>query len=322
MKNLPTHIALNMTSACNMDCSYCYQDKLNSGNRMSNQVLDKVIEMINKTAINGRQFHVSFFGGEPTLAARSIHYFIDNANLDNVSGFSLTTNGTNTDVVNEVAKRGFELSNGRIKTSVLISNKDQRSPHEDISLDHVETGYRFIIAEDNMHEINAAMISELLASDFHGVDFRFDYYQDWSAVDQTEVNRIVELLATMAQTSQRLRYSVPRNHEPVVQKKCPAPHVSIDTNGDIMPCHRMFNSSRGAGRAVGNIVTGMDAALKGMLAFQEEVHFSNKCIGFDKNFGQNDDIYVLDLGTAQYEEKAEDLTPALAVAAEPTQECR
>lgn len=314
MKDLPTHIALNMTSACNMDCSYCYMDKLNSGKRMSNQVIDGVIEMINKTD-DGQRFQVSFFGGEPTLASRSIEYFIDNANLDKVEGFSLTTNGTNIDVVNHVARRGFEMSNGRILTKVLVSNKDVRAPHEELDLEVVANSYRYIVGVDTIDEVDEALVTELLESEFIQVDFRFDYYANWEEVDQTKVNRVVEMLRTFQNTTNRLKFQPPKIVEAKVGKKCPAPHMSIDTDGDIMPCHRMFNATRGIGMAVGNILEDMDGAVAKLAQFHTEVHFGTGCIGFTENFGQDSDIHVLNLGTLNYEDSGTKMTEGILEAA-------
>ena len=314
MKDLPTHIALNMTSACNMDCSYCYMDKLNSGKRMSNQVLDGVIEMINKTD-DSQRFQVSFFGGEPTLASRSIEYFIDNANLDKVEGFSLTTNGTNIDVVNHVARRGAEMSNGRIKTKVLVSNKDVRAPHQDLDLSVVDNSFRYIIGVDTIHEIDESLVTDLLESEFIQVDFRFDYYANWEDVDQVQVNRVIEMLRTFQNTTNRLKFQPPKILEARVGKKCPAPHMSIDTNGDLMPCHRMFNSTRGVGMAVGNILEDMNGAVAKLAQFHTEVHFSTGCVGFTENFGQDSDIHVLNLGTVEYEKQSEPMTDGHLVAA-------
>lgn len=319
MKKLPTHIALNMTSACNMSCSYCYMDKLNSGKRMTNDVIDSVIAMIDAT--EGQKFQVAFFGGEPTLASRSINYLIDNIDLSKVEGFSLTTNGTNVDVANQVAKRGFDMSNGRIKTNILTSNKNIRSPHEELNLDYIDNSYRYIVTAEAMDEITPELIAELLDSQFNQVDFRFDYYQNWSTVNQDELSRVIQLLDTMAQTSQRFRFSSPAGFTPKVNKKCPSPHVSIDTNGDIMPCHRMFNATRGIGKAVGNVVEDFEGAVANLASFHSETHFSAKCIGFDTNVGQVDNIHVLTLNAMSYSRQSESLTADLmAVAVE--RDCR
>jgi sulfatase maturation enzyme AslB (radical SAM superfamily) len=318
MKKLPTHIALNLTSACNMDCPYCYMDTLNSGKRMSNQVIDSVIKMMDAT--DGQRFQVAFFGGEPTLASRSMNYIIDNVDIDKVEGFSLTTNGTNIDVVNQVAKRGFEVSDGRIRTNVLFSNKAQRAPHEDLNLTHVFCSYRYIVTTEALDEITSELIYELLDSKFNQVDFRFDYYANWSTVDQAELGRVLELLTTVAQTTRRFNFLSPAGVTPKVMKKCPAPHVSIDTNGDLLPCHRMFNATRGIGKAVGNVVEDFEGACANLSSFHDETHFSSSCIGFNKNVGQDDNVYLLTLGAKTYHELAENLTPDLQVAAE--MQCR
>lgn len=303
MENLPVHIALNMTSACNMDCSYCYQDTLNSGKRMTNQVADAVIEMMNKT--QGQRFTVSFFGGEPTLASRTIEHFIEHVDIDKVENFSLTTNGTNIDVVNKIARMGYDKSNGRVLTKVLVSNKDQRTPHEELDLEVVANSYRYIISVDDVDNIDEKLVSELLESEFIQVDFRFDYYANWEEVGQERVERVIELLRTFQQTTNRLAFNPPKVFKPVYAKKCVAPHMSIDTDGSIMPCHRMFNSTRGIGQSVGNIVTEMESAVARLKAFHQEMHYSSACIGFNANIGQASNTYVLSLGTVEFEERSE-----------------
>ena len=297
MKNLPTHIALNMTSACNMDCSYCYQDKLNSGKRMSIEVVDQVVEMINQT--EGQMFDVSFFGGEPTLASRAIEHFICSADLARIESFSLTTNGTNIDVANRVARMGYELSNGRIMTKVMVSNKEVRAPHEDLDLEVISSSYRYIIGIEDLDILNESVVSELLESDFADVDFRFDYYVNWEDVEHSKVARIVEMLRNFQSMTNRVTFNPPKIFKPVLAKKCPAPHMSIDTNGDIMPCHRMFNATRGIGQAVGNIMVDMEQAVKSLASFHGETHVSSSCIGFNANFGQDSDTFVLSLGTTE-----------------------
>ena len=321
MKDLPTHIALNMTSACNMDCSYCYQDKLNSGKRMSTKVLDSLIEMLAATPEDQR-FRVSFFGGEPTLASRNIEYFIDKANLNKIEGFSLTTNGTNIEVVNRIARRGFEMSNGRIRTNVLFSNKDVLKLDENLDLSVVDNSYRYIIGVDTIAEVTPELITELLESEYTLVDFRFDYYANWDEADETQVNEVIELLETFGQVSNRIRFNLPKKFVKAVRKKCPLPHMSIDTDGSLMPCHRMFNSTRGIGMAVGNIVTNMTFAVNQLKAFHDTTHYSSACVGFSPNFGQDNNIHVISLGAAKYHERSEPMIEGLMVAVpEPGQQC-
>jgi len=270
---------------------------------MSNQVLDSVIEMLNKT--DGQRFRISFFGGEPTLASRGMEYFIDKVNIDKVEGFELTTNGTNIDVVNKIARMGFDKSGGRVTTGVLVSNKDQRTPHEELDLDVVDNSYRYIISVDDIDNVDEQLVSELLDSEFIRVDFRFDYYGNWEDIETSRVERVIELLRTFQQATTRLEFRPPKIFKPVFVKKCPSPHMSIDTNGDIMPCHRMFNSTRGIGQSVGNIVTEMEAAVARLQAFHQEMHYSSACIGFNANIGQTSDTYVLSLGTVEFEERSE-----------------
>ncbi|MCD4707260.1 MAG: SPASM domain-containing protein [Candidatus Sabulitectum sp.] len=67
--NLLDHITVIPTYDCNFCCDYCFESnrsKTNSGVRISNAVIDKIISIASST--RGSEFHITFFGGEPLLA--------------------------------------------------------------------------------------------------------------------------------------------------------------------------------------------------------------------------------------------------------------
>lgn len=61
------HLILMPTEQCNFRCVYCYEDfKLG---RMSPGVIDSIVNLVRRRAVDLRCFSVSWFGGEPLIAA-------------------------------------------------------------------------------------------------------------------------------------------------------------------------------------------------------------------------------------------------------------
>lgn len=89
-------IAITLTEACNLKCSYCYENH-KSSKKMSSDVLHKIIydEM---TADNGfDELEIDFFGGEPFLCfdlIKDAEEYIKNMNSSKKYILFATTNGT------------------------------------------------------------------------------------------------------------------------------------------------------------------------------------------------------------------------------------
>jgi len=101
LENLKKTYWVYPTRACNLNCTYCYQqDKKgfdpDKGSSDSSLFMDK--ETVEQTADfiirdeSQYQKHLQFFGGEPLLAWDTIKFFV--ARLGSMASFSITTNGT------------------------------------------------------------------------------------------------------------------------------------------------------------------------------------------------------------------------------------
>ena len=93
-------IFLSMTSQCNFNCPYCYQDSRKDMKKnifiekeKVNVLYEYLQKYIKKNSVEN--LSVVFFGGEPTLNEEKLVYAIDKINsLDNVNKtFSIITNG-------------------------------------------------------------------------------------------------------------------------------------------------------------------------------------------------------------------------------------
>lgn len=60
------HLVLMPTEKCNLRCVYCYEDF--SRGRMSAEVIDSVVSLVQQQASNLRALSISWFGGEPLTA--------------------------------------------------------------------------------------------------------------------------------------------------------------------------------------------------------------------------------------------------------------
>lgn len=99
----PQSLSLNVSSACNLGCSYCYADRGSfngaQAQTMTAAVATAAIESLFAAADAGRPITVGFLGGEPFLNRDLIHELVAYAagrgrqrGLD--VRFSVTTNGT------------------------------------------------------------------------------------------------------------------------------------------------------------------------------------------------------------------------------------
>lgn len=99
----PQGISLNVTSACNLGCSYCYADGGRFAGRqhgnMSGGVAEAAVDALLRHCDRGARATIGFLGGEPFLHPALIHHVVSYAGaraaeLGQPIGFSVTTNGT------------------------------------------------------------------------------------------------------------------------------------------------------------------------------------------------------------------------------------
>lgn len=100
---VPQNLSLNVTSACNLACDYCYAGRGAFGGAQSGAMTAAVAEESVDTLLAGcdrRSYAtIGFLGGEPFLHRRLVHHLVEYAarraaDLGQPIGFSVTTNGT------------------------------------------------------------------------------------------------------------------------------------------------------------------------------------------------------------------------------------
>jgi len=124
LQSLPlTTLVLNVNTGCNLSCSYCYKEDLDTpanGQKMSFETAQRSIEQLLKESPDQERYNIVFFGGEPLSNMALIKEVVAYAEstflgLGKIIDFSLTTNAT---MLNEKIIR--YLDEHRIAVAVSI----------------------------------------------------------------------------------------------------------------------------------------------------------------------------------------------------------
>ncbi|KZL19900.1 Anaerobic sulfatase-maturating enzyme [Pseudovibrio axinellae] len=103
IENFPlTTIVLNVNTGCNLACSYCYKEDLETpsrGQKMALETAIKSIDLLLKESPDRDSYNIVFFGGEPLSNLSLIRDVVEHAEprfakLGKKVDFSLTTNAT------------------------------------------------------------------------------------------------------------------------------------------------------------------------------------------------------------------------------------
>lgn len=121
LENIPlTTLVLNVNTGCNLSCSYCYKEDLDTpanGQKMSFDTAKKSIEMMLAESPDQPRYNIVFFGGEPLSNMPLIREVVEYAQarfaeLNVPIDFSLTTNATllNEEIIEFFQKHKFGIA--------------------------------------------------------------------------------------------------------------------------------------------------------------------------------------------------------------------
>ena len=117
----PRGLTLVLTSACNLRCSYCYQD-VRGSRRMRWATVDRAMELLFRA--RRRDSSIVFYGGEPLLAFELVRRTVEEASRRRPRGrrlaFHLSTNG----LLLDPAKARF-LANHGVETQLSFDGSRQ-----------------------------------------------------------------------------------------------------------------------------------------------------------------------------------------------------
>jgi uncharacterized protein len=113
-------IVLNVNTGCNLSCSYCYKEDLDTpskGRKMAFETAVQSIDLLLKESPDRESYNIVFFGGEPLSNIGLIREVVDHAEprfaaLGKAVNFTLTTNATllNEEVVDWLDAHRFGLT--------------------------------------------------------------------------------------------------------------------------------------------------------------------------------------------------------------------
>ena len=113
-------VVLNVNTGCNLSCTYCYKEDLDTpdkGRRMSLETAKQSIELMLAESPNEKRFSVVFFGGEPLSNLKLIRAVVEYcearfAQLGKQVDFVMTTNATllTDEIVDWLDEHRFGLS--------------------------------------------------------------------------------------------------------------------------------------------------------------------------------------------------------------------
>lgn len=228
-------ISLNLGNSCNMNCSYCYQDKREGTKKVSLSTLDKFAERVFEY---DKLVNVNFFGGEPTLYKDEIKYLIEKLNGANVT-YSMTSNGKDIKTITEINK----LCNDDLR--LLVGNKGL-----EYSLPVKTTAFRYVLTPYNLRDFDLA---KLVTVGYEYIEICFDYTSNWTNVNKVKFTELIKELSFVASTCTDISIKLPygnceNNNDVLCGYSLLMP---MDLNGDVVICQRTLNSSKKD--VVGNI---------------------------------------------------------------------
>jgi uncharacterized protein len=284
LKNLKG-IALEVTEDCNLACHYCYETQKRiqrppqyMDDTIGFQSVRWLLENFSNSNVNPT---ISFWGGEPLLNFNLIKKIVNHcrSEYEREFFFSIVTNGTllSSKILNYLHSEHFHIilsldgpeqvhnrnrcfSNGGgsfrlIKPAIqpLISN-------------FPDTLALFTVCPNTVNEM-ADSCSFLIELGFKRISFSFSFTSEWNMqTEQEYLNQLDEVIDLWREAIAKddhvailpieniLRYFL--KNKPI---KCSAANrmVSIDTNGNIYPCHRFcgFYDIRKS-YVIGNILNG------------------------------------------------------------------
>ena len=161
----PQNVSLNVTSACNLSCSYCYAGRGSFGGAqagaMTTAIADEAVETLLAGCSRRSYATIGFLGGEPFLHRSAVHHVVGYATrrareVGQPIGFSVTTNGT------LLSPADVELLRSH-RFSVTVSLDGGRAVHDrrriwlagQGSWDDTMAGVRPLLADPGTAEISA-----------------------------------------------------------------------------------------------------------------------------------------------------------------------
>ena len=294
---------MEVDTACNLKCIYCYLGESKRSHKMTKEVADKSLEFIFKTAKENNIDSISgiiFIGGEPLLNFELIKYVVEKCKYFEQKGFAkvnlfnIITNATllSQDIINYINKEKINLQisldgNKEVHNDNRASKKNGIDFYDKImeslaQVDHSLVNFRATITKKSIRDFNNDVIAP-----FNKIGV------DYSLIPATCQNKNVELSVEEIEENAKIQvascFEDVNNGEKIINTTiylalsrllngfateiaCNAgrKYVAIGYDGTLLPCHRFFSDKP---NYLGNVFTGLEAKKK---EFFENINVNNR----------------------------------------------
>lgn len=281
-------ITINLTNACNLACTYCFEHSKNPNHMDAKTAIDIIDKSYRKIPKEQGVFTINLFGGEPFLNWNTIKALIDHCNEKKYQvRYGVTTNLTN--LTDEMIQYIDDNS-----IMMLVSIDGIKSVHDKNRCNSFDTVYsnmlRLVEAGLGMFiEARMTILPEDTCYALTGVDMLVNVGIDnicpmpvtdveWSEDDIKGLEdfyiSLMKYYEIIANSDSDRNVSIKNTEDAIVNIMSPdiddplmCPIYSdkwcaFDTNGDIYPCHQGPTSEEPfkSQMLIGNIYTGVDTS--------------------------------------------------------------
>lgn len=94
-KIVPQMYTIHMTTLCNLKCKYCYANTSSNSHVISQEILERLVQLIRRESEEKEIICVNFHGGEPLLGFTEIKYIVRQLKELSIKIiYNIQTNGT------------------------------------------------------------------------------------------------------------------------------------------------------------------------------------------------------------------------------------
>lgn len=172
------HVTICPTFKCNANCAYCFENGVDKNLLMSDQLIQKTAEYIDKHSIN-RKCKITWFGGEPLMGAKQINLLTELLNEKGISFTStMITNGLLLDTYIHDIKNRWNCKKIQITLDGIGSKYDVVKRFAAPSFDKIISNIHLCIKHDISISIRINYDSKNCEDYFEIIDYVRNEFKD------------------------------------------------------------------------------------------------------------------------------------------------
>ena len=271
---------IHLTEKCNLNCTYCYENKKNK--EISFESIKNLIDY----EINRKQAYsiIVFYGGEPLLQKNVIRDTINYINIKKSKTnfyYGITTNGTllDEDFIKYMKENKFIHVAYSIDGMKETQNLNRKTADGKGTFDIVEKNAKkllklydgaismSVITRNNLSQLHKN-VEYLIEMGFKCINLLFDYSQDWQDEDLDEIrkqfNKIAEIYADkilkeddveIPLIDDKIKTYIKSGYDCNKDCELGMKNINVGTDGNFYPCMQFVNNKD---FIIGNCKDGID----------------------------------------------------------------